>query len=59
VRSPVLFAALVGVATGGITALVCYLYGGGGLAIPGAVPILAVNAGLVGFLAGLIASLKT
>jgi hypothetical protein len=59
VRSPVLFAAIVGLATGGMTALVCYLDGGGGLAIPGAVPVLAVNAGIVGFLAGLIATLKT
>jgi hypothetical protein len=59
VRSPFLFATIVGVATGGATALVCYLYGGGGLAMPGAVAILAVNAGIVGFLAGLISTLKT
>jgi hypothetical protein len=59
VRSPLLFATIVGVATGGVTALVCYLYGGGGLAMPGAVPMLAVNAGIVGFLAGLISTLKS
>ena len=53
------FAAIVGVATAGLTALICYLSGGGGLAIPGAVPVLVVNAGIVGFLAGLVSSLKT
>jgi hypothetical protein len=54
-----IFAAIVGVLTAGTTALICYLYGGGGLALPGAVPVLVVNAGIVGFLAGLISSLKT
>jgi hypothetical protein len=54
-----LFAAIVGLATAGLTALLCYLHGGGGTAIPGAVPILVVNAGIVGFLAGLIANLKS
>jgi hypothetical protein len=37
------------------TVLICYLNGGGGTAIPGAVPVLAINAGLVGFIAGAIA----
>jgi hypothetical protein len=54
-----LFAAIVGVGTAALTALICYLYGGGGTAIPGAVPVLVVNAGIVGFLAGLISTLKT
>ena len=53
------FAAIVGVVTAGLTALICYLSGGGGLAIPGAVPVLVVNAGIVGFLAGLISTMKT
>ena len=53
------FALLVGVATAGLTAIICYLYGGGGTAIPGAVPVLVVNAGIVGFLAGLISTLKS
>jgi hypothetical protein len=29
------------------------------LGIPGAVPVLVVNAGIVGFLAGLISAIKT
>jgi len=53
------FAVIVGVITAGLTAIVCYGYGGGGLAIPGAVPVLVVNAGIVGFLAGLISTIKT
>ena len=53
------FAVIVGVVTAGLTALICYGFGGGGLAIPGAVPVLVVNAGIVGFLAGLISTLKT
>ena len=53
------FAAIVGILTAGVTALICYLDGGGGLAIPGAVPVLVVNAGIVGFLAGLISTIKT
>jgi len=53
------FAAIVGVITAGLTAIICYAYGGGGLAIPGAVPVLVVNAGIVGFLAGLISTIKT
>ena len=52
------FAAIVGAITAGLTAFVCYAYGGGGLAIPGAVPVLVVNAGIVGFLAGLISTVK-
>ncbi|MGH9320172.1 MAG: hypothetical protein ACRD3V_09840 [Vicinamibacteria bacterium] len=51
-------AAIVGAGTAGLTALICLVYDGGGLAIPGAMAILVVNAGLVGFLAGLIASIK-
>lgn len=54
-----LVALIVGAVTAGSTALICYLYGGGGLQIPGAVPVLVVNAGIVGFLAGLISTLKT
>jgi hypothetical protein len=53
------FAAIVGVVTAGVTALVCYVHGGGGTAVPGAVPVLVVNAGIVGFLAGLISTLKS
>lgn len=53
------FAAIVGILTAGLTAAICYLSDGGGLAMPGAVPVLVVNAGIVGFLAGLISTLKT
>jgi hypothetical protein len=53
------FAAIVGVMTAGLTALICYFDGGGGLSVPGAVPVLVVSAGIVGFLAGLISTLKT
>lgn len=54
-NSPLITAVFFGVATAGLTAGICFLYGGGGVAIPGAVPILAANTGLVGFIAGLIA----
>jgi hypothetical protein len=54
-NSPLITAVLCGAATAGLTAAICFLYGGGGVAIPGAVAILAVNTGLVGFVAGLIA----
>jgi hypothetical protein len=57
-KSPLLFALLVGVITAGLTAVMCYVSDGGGLAIPGAVPVLVVNAGIVGFLAGLISTVK-
>jgi hypothetical protein len=50
---------IVGAATAGLTALICYLSGGGGVGIPGAIPVLVVNAGIVGFLAGVISTLKT
>jgi len=53
-KSPLVFAVLIGLLTAGLTAVICYFAGGGGLAIPGAVPILVGNAGPVGFLAGLI-----
>jgi hypothetical protein len=53
-----IFAAIVGLITAGVTAGVCYLHGGGGTAVPGAVPVLVVNAGVVGFLAGLISTLR-
>lgn len=46
---------IVGALMAGATAALCYLYGGGGTGIPGAVPVLVGNAGLVGFIAGLIA----
>jgi hypothetical protein len=58
-KSPLLFALVVGGATAGLTALICYVSDGGGLAIPGAVSVLVVNAGIVGFLAGLISTMKT
>jgi len=58
-KYPLLFALIVGVITAGLTALICYVSDGGGLAIPGAVPVLVVNAGIVGFLAGLISTVKT
>ncbi len=58
-RSPLLFAAIVGAVTAGLTAVICYAWDGGGMEIPGAVPILVVNAGIVGFLAGLISAVKT
>jgi hypothetical protein len=58
-KSPLLFALIVSVITAGLTALICYGSAGGGLAIPGAVPVLVVNAGIVGFLAGLISTIKT
>lgn len=58
-RSPLVVAAIVGVSTAGLTAVICFLAGGGGLEIPGAVPVLVVNAGIVGFLAGLISAVKT
>jgi len=46
---------ILGALTAGATAALCFLYGGGGTGIPGAVPMLVGNAGLVGFVAGLIA----
>jgi hypothetical protein len=46
---------ILGAATAGASAALCFLYGGGGTGIPGAVPVLVGNAGLVGFIAGLIA----
>jgi hypothetical protein len=52
-------AAIVGFITAGMTAVICYLAGGGGLAIPGAVPVLVVSAGIVGFLAGFISMIAT
>jgi len=58
-KSPLLFALIVGFITAGLTALICYVWNGGGLAIPGAVPVLVVNAGVIGFLAGLISTIKT
>jgi hypothetical protein len=59
VRSPLIVAAIVGLITAGLTAVICFVAGGGGLGIPGAVPVLVVNAGIVGFLAGLISAIKT
>jgi hypothetical protein len=54
-NSPLITAVVFGAVTAGLTAGICYLYGGGGISIPGAVPVLAINTGLVGFVAGLIA----
>jgi hypothetical protein len=54
-----LVAAIVGAVTAGLTALICFVSNGGGLEMPGAVPLLVVSAGIVGFLAGLISTLKT
>jgi hypothetical protein len=54
-----LVGAIVGAVTAGLTALICLASGGGGVEIPGAVPLLVVSAGAVGFLAGLISTLKT
>jgi hypothetical protein len=52
-------ATIVGAITAGLTAVICFASGGGGVGIPGAVPMLVVSAGVVGFLAGLISTLKT
>jgi hypothetical protein len=54
-NSPLITAVVFGLGTAALTAGICFLYGGGGVSIPGAVPVLAVNTGLVGFVAGLIA----
>ena len=52
-------ALITALAVAALTALatlaICLLYDGGGVGVPGAVPILVGNAGLVGFVAGLIA----
>ena len=53
-KSALITGLLFGVLTAGLTAAICFLSGGGGVVIPGAVPILVGNAGLVGFIAGLI-----
>lgn len=54
-KSALITGVIFGVGVAVLTVLICYLNGGGGTAIPGAVPILAANAGLVGFIAGAIA----
>ncbi|HSF14159.1 MAG TPA: hypothetical protein VLK65_01250 [Vicinamibacteria bacterium] len=48
-------AILSGLSCAGVTLALCYLHGGGGLGIDGAVSMLAGLAGVVGFLAGLLA----
>ena len=48
-------AILSGLSCAGLTLALCYLHGGGGLGIEGAVLMLAGSAGIVGFFAGLLA----
>jgi hypothetical protein len=54
-KSALITGLVIGALTAGLTAAICFLSGGGGVLIPGAVPVLVGNAGLVGFIAGLIA----
>ncbi|HXV64435.1 MAG TPA: hypothetical protein VEK15_27300 [Vicinamibacteria bacterium] len=48
-------AILSGLSCAGVTLALCYLHGGGGLGIEGAVLMLSGTAGVVGFFAGLLA----